>query len=372
MKQKTKQGTNNMNSKMSAPTGKMVRMGDGAYITVFMNGESLTLKESESPESFANALVALKNQDWGALYQAMRPVKSFALKVAGVEVNSSGVSWNGKPLHNAIAKRIMDFGLAGLDHKPLCNFLAKLMKNPSSRAVNELYTFLEHQNLPITDNGNFLAYKGIQNDWYSCTAGDAVLLQGKVKDGKIWNAIGEVIEVERNYVDDDKDRGCSKGLHAGTMEYATGFGPRTVIVEIDPKDVVSIPSDCSCQKLRTCQYKVVDEFVAALTNPVYDSRWNEPDDFADESDESTQSDWGDPDEWGYSDEWFVTEDSNWIESVHYWHEGSRMALLKLDGGSIGYENVPSGVYDDFAACVENGGSAGSYYNDNIKGVYTQV
>jgi CheY-like chemotaxis protein len=28
--------------------------------------------------------------------------------------------------------------------------------------------------------------------------------------------------------------------------------------------------------------------------------------------------------------------------------------------------------DDFAACVENGGSAGSYYNDNIKGVYTQV
>jgi hypothetical protein len=264
----------------------------------------------------------------------MRPVKSFALKVAGVEVNSSGVSWNGKPLHNAIAKRIMDFGLAGLDHKPLCNFLAKLMKNPSSRAVNELYTFLEHQNLPITDNGNFLAYKGIQNDWYSCTAGDAVLLQGKVKDGKIWNAIGEVIEVERNYVDDDKDRGCSKGLHAGTMEYATGFGPRTVIVEIDPKDVVSIPSDCSCQKLRTCQYKVVDEFVAALTNPVYDSRWNEPDDFADESDESTQSDWGDPDEWGYSDEWFVTEDSNWIESVHYWHEGSRMALLKLDGDVV--------------------------------------
>lgn len=30
-----------------------------------------------------------------------------------------------------------------------------------------------------------------------------------------------------------------------------------MIVEIDPADVVSVPHDCDCQKLRTTKYKVV-------------------------------------------------------------------------------------------------------------------
>jgi hypothetical protein len=30
-----------------------------------------------------------------------------------------------------------------------------------------------------------------------------------------------------------------------------------MIVEIDPADVVSVPHDCNCQKLRTTKYKVV-------------------------------------------------------------------------------------------------------------------
>ena len=30
-----------------------------------------------------------------------------------------------------------------------------------------------------------------------------------------------------------------------------------MIVKIDPSDVVSVPHDCDCQKLRTCKYEVV-------------------------------------------------------------------------------------------------------------------
>jgi hypothetical protein len=30
-----------------------------------------------------------------------------------------------------------------------------------------------------------------------------------------------------------------------------------MIVEVNPADVVSVPKDCSCQKLRTAKYKVV-------------------------------------------------------------------------------------------------------------------
>ena len=73
------------NTKFSAPTGKIVRLGDGAFITVFMNGESLTLRKSESEKNFELALNALQAEDWDALYQAMRPVKFFVTKVDNIE-----------------------------------------------------------------------------------------------------------------------------------------------------------------------------------------------------------------------------------------------------------------------------------------------
>ena len=81
----------------------------------------------------------------------------------------------------------------------------------------------------------------------------------------------------RNKVDDNKDVGCSKGLHAGTLEYASGYAcdnDKLVLVEIDPADVVSIPTDCEFQKLRTCKYKVVAEYERPLTEAVYPSQYD--------------------------------------------------------------------------------------------------
>jgi hypothetical protein len=46
-----------------------------------------------------------------------------------------------------------------------------------------------------------------------------------------------------------------------------------MIVEINPADVVSIPTDCQFQKLRTSKYKVVGEYEIDLTDPLYASRF---------------------------------------------------------------------------------------------------
>jgi hypothetical protein len=43
-----------------------------------------------------------------------------------------------------------------------------------------------------------------------------------------------------------------------------------MVVEIDPSDVVSVPLDCDCQKLRTCKYKVVSLFEKKLEQPMCD------------------------------------------------------------------------------------------------------
>jgi hypothetical protein len=69
--------------------------------------------------------------------------------------------------------------------------------------------------------------------------------------------------MERNQVDDDKDRTCSTGLHFCSQDYLPSFGSaqgnRVVIVKINPADVVSIPSDYNNAKGRACRYEVVGE-----------------------------------------------------------------------------------------------------------------
>jgi hypothetical protein len=175
----------------------------------------------------------------------------------------------GDPVHSTLATRVLSFLEHGLDCVHLFKFILKLNLNPSKRAVDELYTFLEHRALPITDNGNFLAYKAVRADYTD------------KHTGKFLNTVDAVLEMPRNKVDDDKNVGCSYGFHAGTVEYAKDFlggQGHLMIVEINPADVVSIPTDCQFQKLRTCKYKVVGEYEIDLTDPMYASRFQTDDD----------------------------------------------------------------------------------------------
>jgi hypothetical protein len=81
-----------------------------------------------------------------------------------------------------------------------------------------------------------------------------------VHSGTMLNAPGCVVEMERNRVDDNKDNTCSTGLHFCGMSYLNHFGgERTVIVKVNPADVVSIPSDYNGAKGRACRYEVVGE-----------------------------------------------------------------------------------------------------------------
>lgn len=186
--------------------------------------------------------------------------------VGEVSVNSTGVTYRGQPMHNVDADRVMAFLRDGLPYKPIANYMARKMANPSARAIRELYSFLEHKNMPITPEGKIIAYKGVNMDFYSVHGNtETVVLKGTVDGkGRILNEVGAVVEVERSSVDDDFRNGCSFGLHAGSLSYARGWGQRVILVEIDPADVVSVPSDCSCQKLRCCKYKVIGEYTGAM------------------------------------------------------------------------------------------------------------
>ena len=168
-----------------------------------------------------------------------------------VTIENGEVFYNNKAIHNTLTERIIDMARQGFDIGYMVKFLENLMKNPSYRAVNELYGFLESGSIPITENGTFLAYKKIRNDWTD------------IHSGTFDNSIGAVCEMPRNMVDEDSSRTCSAGLHVCSYDYLAHFSrdndDRVVICEINPADVVSIPADYNNTKMRVCKYTVIGE-----------------------------------------------------------------------------------------------------------------
>jgi hypothetical protein len=118
--------------------------------------------------------------------------------------------------------------------------------------------------LPLTETGNIIGYKGVDTDFYSKHGNkNTIVITGNVDaNGRILNKIGETIEVARNSVDDNKDNHCSHGLHIGSYDYAkdwAGNNGHLMMVEFNPSDAVSVPTDCNFQKLRVSKYKVIGE-----------------------------------------------------------------------------------------------------------------
>ena len=238
---------------------------NSGHIFLLLDGKEYSINAGNS--SFSKALEAYNAKDWESFIYIVNPeirLKSLYASYEGIEVKDGNLYVFGDPIHSTIAKRVISFIEHGLDCVHLFKFILKLNMNPSKRAVDELYTFLEHRALPVTDNGNFLAYKAVRADYTDKYS------------GKFLNTIDSVLEMPRNKVDDNKENGCSYGFHAGSVDYAKNFMDRDghlMLVEINPADVVSIPTDCQFQKLRTCKYKVVGEYEIDLNDPMYASRF---------------------------------------------------------------------------------------------------
>lgn len=226
----------------------MIKADD--YITITMDdGDSFTVTRDQ--KCFVSVLDAVKRRDFAAARELSDPRALLNKSVEGqsnVEIVKGEVLYKGIPMHNTLTERMVEMLEQGLQVEPMIIFLDNLMQNPSHRAVNELYGFLEYGKLPITDDGHFLAYKRIKSDWTDCYT------------GTINNRVGQEVHMERNEVDDNCNHTCSAGLHFCSREYVDQFwGERVVMIKIHPKDVVSIPTDYNNTKGRCCAYTVLAE-----------------------------------------------------------------------------------------------------------------
>lgn len=259
-----------------------------AVLTAIINGNVYTAEKTHANwrELVAAIATADENTDLEAVARLFDPGEAIAtyFKRVSERVTVSGghVYFDGDEVNGGLATMIIRYINENENDRamPFVNFLEKVMTNPNEHSRDQLFDWLSRYDFAINEDGNFLAYKGVyersedaegyeQYPYQSSSSGTAIV-DGTVYKGRIPNGVGAVVEMPRTAVQHDPSVGCHTGLHAGTWEYASTFtsGP-CLLVEINPRDVVSVPTDCDWQKIRTCRYTVVEVVENKLSESYY-------------------------------------------------------------------------------------------------------
>jgi hypothetical protein len=219
-----------------------------------------------------------------------------------IEIKEDKFFIDNEELKPSMVKRIKEFANSNLPIDHFVNFVRAAEDNPSKESKDEGFDFLDYKGLPITDDGCFLAYKAIRGDYTD------------IYTGTVDNRPRKLVEMKRNKVDDDRAKGCSDGLHVGTIEYVRGYAkwnsqynPIIILVKVNPKDIVSVPHQDTCQKCRVCEYLVLEVMHNVLDKALYTSdadeyEHDEPEEYDDDSfwDEDELDD-DDEDRWDEGD-----------------------------------------------------------------------
>lgn len=216
-------------------------------ITIMLNMKAHTIHKDNV--NFAEVKQAIRAEKWDKLPEILDPVIKIKNFVKGkISFKDGKFMYRDYEVHNALTSKMMDMMKQGFPVDPMIKFMENLLENPSKRSVDELFGFLQNNDLPITEDGHFIAYKKVRENYLD------------VHSGTLDNSVGSTVEMPRNLVDDDRNRTCSAGLHFCSIGYLKSFsGERLVILKINPRDVVSIPSDYNNSKGRACRYEVIGE-----------------------------------------------------------------------------------------------------------------
>jgi len=186
-----------------------------------------------------------------------------------ISIKNGEVYLDNDPLNNTLFDAILQAHKEENreDAETLAFFFENLAENPSTDSRNQLYDWIAHHGLAITEDGYIYAYKGVREDYRSIHSGKAII-NGEEFNGHVPNLVGSQIEMPRSQVTANPGIGCSQGLHAGTFNFANSFkgnDGKILLVIINPRDVVSVPRDSSHQKIRCARYTILEEVVYPLS-----------------------------------------------------------------------------------------------------------
>lgn len=178
-------------------------------VSVFIKGRpSVTIDKGAG--NYEAVMKALENNDLSALTLALDTRKYVVAKSFGkfvVDANGNLTYGGTFPLPLALSDYVLPILKKADNLEPILLFIENLLSNPSEYARAELMQWVEKAQMPITPDGSFLAYKRVRDDYKD------------VHSGTMDNSVGQVVQMPRLAVDDDRNRTCSAGLHFCSKDY---------------------------------------------------------------------------------------------------------------------------------------------------------
>jgi hypothetical protein len=235
----------------------------GDSIVINHNAKTTTLRSGDA--RFNQVVLAIKENRLQDIPELLDVESIFAKK--GLQLQDGALLMEGEPLPEALSKRVIRLVEEQMPIDIMVKFWNNLKENPSFNSRKMLYQFLEHNGHPLTEDGCFIAYRGITEDFKD------------VHTRTMNNAVGSVVSIPRTKVDDNPNNTCSHGLHVACYEYAKSFGQKLVEVKVNPRDVVAVPVDYNGTKMRVCQFEVMAECENIRTESVYNRMFETEDHF---------------------------------------------------------------------------------------------
>lgn len=211
------------------------------YLQVTLPGHPFALDSSHP--TFERMKRAIKKKNWKAIPKLVSLAESISNETKGsIIVKKGRVYFKNREVHSALTDRIIQMFKKGKPVKHLLSFMDNLYKNPSDTAVQSFYSWLIDNDLPITDDGCFLAYKSVNRN------------NKDTHSNTVDNSPGQVIMMATKVANRDYDTQCSTGFHVCSKQYGV-YGDKTMAVKVDPRYVLSAVEG----KMRVTQYEVLKE-----------------------------------------------------------------------------------------------------------------
>lgn len=240
-------------------------------VVVVVGDKVLTIKKDQNA-LFNKIIEAIHAGDYDEVTRLISPSDFMGKVGLKFDEDSGEVLLNNYPLKTNLAERIRQYWISDAPYEPLLKLCEKSLANEREYMHEELFNFLECNDLPITEDGCFLAYKLANAD------GSPVYQTGS----PIRYEVGKVIEEEEAKNERNRELCNGPGLYFGNRKYwgssswkgkewNDSNGTRMFLVKIDPRDVTSVPRQYDNSKGKCWRMEVIKELTAETAREIFDS-----------------------------------------------------------------------------------------------------
>jgi len=240
-------------------------LSQGKNLIIVIDGKSYTVNK-DTHVAYRKIVDAINSKNLDAL-RGLVDQKNYIINYGKGHIDIKdttlwdSIYWDGELLNNSMIVRLEQILRNDIPIEPMISFMENLSNNPSEISIQQLYIFLNrNNNIPLTTDGHFLALKQVDSNYFD------------FETSTIYHEIGKIIEMDRDFIDDDPISKTSSGLHFCSLDFINQYLPtlpnhNIIMIKINPKDVVSVSHAYFSGKGRCCRYKVVSHLpLITLTN----------------------------------------------------------------------------------------------------------